>query len=285
MKKRSGESNKAFGLRIGERRKIALAERWAVKKPGKNKKYQAVDISFLIDFAMQVNRERRGLTTEYTLEAGYVADAFDTTLDMLKEQGYEIHFAGKPLNQSDGWVNTPLYRHGKKNVSYAQAISNRGEKLEPSRLSKRQAEALNKAGMDIKEGDPVPTSLELRELLETVPQQLVSGGTGWAVQMALDMGKPVYVFDGGKWYGVEDGKFVETKRPDLTKDHAIIGTRDAQPKFTSPTTINVWSTDKNTFESLSNFAKRPFKDVDGKQSYSVEHAYQSWKTGRFNKTV
>ena len=151
----------------------------------------------------------------------------------MAEQGYKIHFAGKPLNQSDGWVNTPLYKHGKKNVSYSQAISNRGEKLEPSRLSKWQAEALNKAGMDIKEGDPVPTSLELRELLETVPQQVVDGGTGWAVQMALDMGKPVYVFDGGKWYGVEDGKFVETKRPDLTKDHAIIGTRKAQPKVVS----------------------------------------------------
>ena len=302
LERNLGESNKGFGRRIAERRKFALAERWSVKKPGEDTKYQAVDISFLIDFAMQVNQERRGLTTEYTLEAGYVADAFDTALDLLAEQGYKIHFAGKPLNQSDGWVNTPLYRHGKKNVSYSQAISNRGEKLEPSRLSKRQAEALNKAGMDVKEGDPVPTSLELRELLETVPQQVVSGGTGWAVQMALDMGKPVYVFDGGKWYewttlskqqdmfaeDLPSGKkgFVELKKaPDLTKDHAIIGTRDAEPKFTSPTTINVWSTDKNTFESLSNFAKRPFKYVDGKQYYSVEHAYQSWKTGQFNETV
>ena len=38
----------------------------------------------------------------------------------------------------------------------------------------------------------------------------VNGGTGWAVQMAIDVGKPVYVFEQeeGKWYEWEEKQFV-----------------------------------------------------------------------------
>jgi hypothetical protein len=60
---------------------------------------------------------------------------------------------------------------------------------------------------------------------------LVKGGTGWAVQMAIDNEKPVYVFDQKQtwWF-----KYVYTARyfmimndyPILTKNFAGIGTRD-----------------------------------------------------------
>ena len=49
--------------------------------------------------------------------------------------------------------------------------------------------------------------------------------------------------------------------------------------------INIWSTDRNGYEALSNLARRPFKDKDGRNYISVEHAYQSWKSGKFDEAT
>lgn len=56
----------------------------------------------------------------------------------------------------------------------------------------------------------------------------VDGGTGYAVQMAINEGKPVYVFDQerGKWYKNINGKWSESEVPVLTPNFAGIGTRD-----------------------------------------------------------
>lgn len=59
----------------------------------------------------------------------------------------------------------------------------------------------------------------------------VRGGTGWAVQMAVDSKKPVHVFeqDIGLWatFNYTDGIFTPTYSPiKLTKQFAGIGTRD-----------------------------------------------------------
>lgn len=57
---------------------------------------------------------------------------------------------------------------------------------------------------------------------------IVEGGTGWAVQMAIDNGKPVYVFDQvrNKWYKNINSKWSESEVPILTKNFAGIGTRE-----------------------------------------------------------
>lgn len=47
--------------------------------------------------------------------------------------------------------------------------------------------------------------------------------------------------------------------------------------------INIWSTEKNGYESLSNLALRPFTGKDNRHYYSVEHAYQTWKSGTFDE--
>lgn len=54
------------------------------------------------------------------------------------------------------------------------------------------------------------------------------GGTGYAVQMAINEGKPVYIFDQSrkKWYSNIDGKWSETEVPLLTANFAGIGTRE-----------------------------------------------------------
>ena len=58
--------------------------------------------------------------------------------------------------------------------------------------------------------------------------KLVEGGTGWAVQMAIDMAKPVYVFNqkDNLWYTYSNGQFVQTGTPVLTKNFAGVGTRE-----------------------------------------------------------
>ena len=56
----------------------------------------------------------------------------------------------------------------------------------------------------------------------------VKGGTGYAVQMAIAEGKPVYVFDQerGRWFKNINGQWSESEVPVLTPNFAGIGTRD-----------------------------------------------------------
>lgn len=56
----------------------------------------------------------------------------------------------------------------------------------------------------------------------------VTGGTGYAVAMAIQAGKPVYVFDQNRlqWYKNIDGKWSKSDTPVLTKNFAGIGTRE-----------------------------------------------------------
>jgi predicted NAD-dependent protein-ADP-ribosyltransferase YbiA (DUF1768 family) len=65
-------------------------------------------------------------------------------------------------------------------------------------------------------------------------KSIVDGGTGYAVQMAFNLGKPVYVFHQGSnvdnvtkvgWYKLTDKGFVKTDTPLLTEEFAGIGTR------------------------------------------------------------
>lgn len=44
-----------------------------------------------------------------------------------------------------------------------------------------------------------------------------------------------------------------------------------------------WGSGENG--GLSNLARRPFTDTEGRQYVSVEHAYQTWKSGGFDAKV
>jgi hypothetical protein len=81
----------------------------------------------------------------------------------------------------------------------------------------------------------------------------VKGGTGWAVQMAIDNKIPVYVFDqepgplGAWWvYLHEYGKFSKVyEYPKLTENFAGIGTRKINP-YGENAIIEIY---KNTFNN------------------------------------
>ena len=48
---------------------------------------------------------------------------------------------------------------------------------------------------------------------------------------------------------------------------------------------DIWWSKKDKYSQLSNLAPRKFTDKNGREYYSVEHAYQSWKTGEFNEAI
>lgn len=58
--------------------------------------------------------------------------------------------------------------------------------------------------------------------------KMVDGGAGWAVQMAIDDGKPVNFYDQDRdvWGRFENGKWTQIETPILTKNFAGIGTRN-----------------------------------------------------------
>lgn len=63
----------------------------------------------------------------------------------------------------------------------------------------------------------------------------VEGGTGYAVQMAINEGKPVYLFDEKRlqWYKNIDGVWSKSEVPTLTQNFAGIGTRGTDKKLTA----------------------------------------------------
>ena len=133
----------------------------------------------------------------------------------------------------------------------------------------------------------------------------VAGGTGYAVGMAINHGKPVYVFDQNRnsWYewNSQTKTFDKLKdTPTLTNNFAGIGTRKINPsgvqavkdiyaktfngKLTgSKSTTNIYYNTSENAE-LSNLAVRPFI-LRGKEFQSVEHAYQSLKSGNLEHKV
>lgn len=60
-----------------------------------------------------------------------------------------------------------------------------------------------------------------------MPYPIVEGGTGYAVTMAIQMDKPVYVFDQNEkqWYKWEGNTFIRVDTPILTRNFAGIGTQ------------------------------------------------------------
>ena len=57
---------------------------------------------------------------------------------------------------------------------------------------------------------------------------VVDGGTGYAVHMAMEVGKLIFVFEQNlnKWFKWENDNFIEIEEPILTKNFAGIGTRE-----------------------------------------------------------
>ena len=112
----------------------------------------------------------------------------------------------------------------------------------------------------------------------------VKGGTGWAVQMAIDAGKPVFVFDQEReeWYGFhgpdieKNGWALLPGAPALTKNFAGIGSRelsDAGKKAIKAayyaTIANNIKNSEGVADSKFNIDKEYLKQVDSEVTIDI----------------
>ena len=135
--------------------------------------------------------------------------------------------AGKPY----GLVKVNHYYHGKKtprgNVPITEEQFERGKKAvyrannTLKRKPQQYMDLLARNYIQVENADAIFA-------VGILKNGVVDGGTGWAVQMAIDDGKPVYVFDQIKksWYTYINGQWSMCDTPTLTPNFAGIGTRE-----------------------------------------------------------
>jgi hypothetical protein len=119
-----------------------------------------------------------------------------------------------PKSKDDDEITKEEFNEGKQKV------------LEANRTLKRKPEAyMNKLARNWMQVANASTVFAITSLVSPTEAK---GGTGWAVQMAIDNDVPVFVFDQTKesWFAWNGQKFVSTGTPRLTQNFAGIGTRE-----------------------------------------------------------
>jgi hypothetical protein len=143
----------------------------------------------------------------------------DSTFDSIgKSKGFGIHkhyFHGKRTPMGNVQITDVEEREGWIHVLQANKT------LE--RKPHAYRDLLSRNWFQVKNAEAIFAISELKNFHE------VQGGTGWAVQMAIDNHKTVYVFDQkhNRWlvYDYEENCFEFCEDPILTENYAGIGTR------------------------------------------------------------
>lgn len=119
-----------------------------------------------------------------------------------------VHHAARVLGRPDNFRGIELVRRNWFQVHNSEAIYAISRIVEPLEIDKGY---VNRSG-----------------------KQVVSGGTGWAVEMAIQKGVSVYVFDinTNEWYrwGYNTSTFIKCEVPILTQAFAGIGSRELTPE-------------------------------------------------------
>lgn len=162
-------------------------------------------------------------------------------------------------------------------------------------LQAKAADAIFAIGRILRPGEKNSKGYVVRSAIPSV-----DGGTGYAVQMGIDLRKPSHVFDQeyNQWYkfDYDENTFVAEDTPTLIPNFAGVGTRQIndkginaieqvfqktfgsiQAQVSQPNTINIWHS-SNENADLSNFAIRPF-NYKGYKFDSVEQGFQFAKLG------
>lgn len=76
-----------------------------------------------------------------------------------------------------------------------------------------------------------PGQKDKKQYVNKTDKILVEGGTGYAVQMAINMNKTVYVYDNNtlQWMMYLNSNYIPVEIPVLTNKFAGIGTRELKP--------------------------------------------------------
>ena len=130
-------------------------------------------------------------------------------------------------------ITTEDYEEGRYKVAQAakrnwgyQYSSMKDDRLVRNWSQVKYSDSIFAIGTIVQPGEKVFPNQKNDTRLATNPT--VTGGTGYAVGMAINEDKPVHVFDQTKnsWYTWDGENFVQEETPILTKDFAGIGTRE-----------------------------------------------------------
>lgn len=193
----------------------------------------------------------------YTLYTGTQADGSFTAggdsiwAEAAKELG--IKTVGYSPNTL-GKLNEEQLKEVEK--AYQQSVSDLGRKFLP--LNTTAGQLVRRDYLQAKAGDAIfaigqivyPGQRNKQGYIVKSKIPSVDGGTGYAVQMAINMDKPVHVFDytKNKWYVYDKNKkdFVEEQTPQLTPRFTGIGSRDiANVDWIKNVVKNVYSITKD----------------------------------------
>ena len=199
----------------------------------------------------------------------------------IKEAKHYFTGVKGPLNAPLGNVDitgAPVAIEGAQKVAQAakEMWGYKYATMKDQRLIRNWAQVLNSDAVfaigtigkkgDIWKGDE--KSLTPRRLLK----EAVQGGTGYAVEMAIQAGKPVYVFDQNRkqWYKNIDGVWGKSETPVLTKNFAGIGTRELNEvgkQAIRDVYANTFKTTTQSSTKLKSVADIPQNKVSGVDSY------------------
>ena len=167
-----------------------------------------------------VNAEQSTVGSEYTNHSGGAVGSDSAWGKIGEKYGIKSnhYYHGTKTPYGNVEITDEELEEGWKHVQEANKVLNRKPNNYKSLLSRNWLQVKN--------------SSEIFAIIEGFDDNKnVRGGTGWAVQMALDANKPVHVFNQkeGKWYVNSNEGWKETGIPKLTTDFAGIGTRDLTP--------------------------------------------------------
>ena len=168
-----------------------------------------------------------------------------------------------PLGNID-ITDDPISKEGARKVAQAAKVmwGYKYDSMKDSRLIRNWAQVANSDAVFAiapigKQGDVWSEDKDKKEPRTILKSEAVQGGTGYAVEMAIQAGKPVYVYnDTNKkagshlpkgWYTWDGTSFVAISTPILTKNFAGIGSRNIS-KEAEQAIANLYD---NTFADLS----------------------------------
>ena len=170
-------------------------------------------------------------TKEYTNHSGG-ADGSDTVWGEIgAEYGVKSnhYYYGSKTPMGNTVMSEEDYTEGQQKATTANRQLGRIEQTHQTRneLIIRNWNQVKYSDMVVAIGEMVSAGVELNYGKKTLIRQ-TKGGTGGAVQMAINEGKPVYVFDQtrDKWFKNINGKWENSTVPTLTNNFAGIGTRN-----------------------------------------------------------
>lgn len=195
---------------------------------------------------MSTSKSNSGAIMQWGQESGdrkaIIKLAKDKGLKITNEPSQQgqsyVNHSGGAVGSDSYWgsigekygVKSNHYYHGAKtpagNVAITEEQFNEGKQkvLQANRTLNRRPDRymdlLARNWVQVKNSDSIFAIGHLKD-------GIVDGGTGWAVQMAIDAEKPVYVFDQerGEWFKNISGQWSRSDVPILTPNFAGIGTR------------------------------------------------------------